>query len=193
MKREYAGLAAVFCLAVAGCTTTTPQSEPQSPTVGLTKPVDPPKNPDIGHYQNRTEVDALYNLWLAPSVMSICSGPSPFFSYDSSKPDTQSQPTMQNLVDCMRTGPLVGKTIMLIGRTDPRGSEDYNLKLGRERAERVKKYLVANGGDPQRIVTDSIGKHDAHTDPADWPADRRVQITLATPGDGRTVSVAEKP
>jgi outer membrane protein OmpA-like peptidoglycan-associated protein len=192
MNAQYAGLAAVFCLTVAGCTTTTPQSEPQSPQVGLTKPVDPPKNPDIGHYQNRTEVDALYNLWLAPSVMSVCSGPSPFFSFDSSKPDTQSQPTMQNLVDCMRTGPLVGKTIMLIGRTDPRGSEDYNLKLGRERAERVKKYLVANGADPQRIVTDSIGKHDAHADPAEWPADRRVQITLATP-DNRTVSVADHP
>ncbi|MEO7109476.1 MAG: OmpA family protein [Polyangiaceae bacterium] len=193
MNAQYAGLAAVFCLAVAGCNTTTPQSQPQSPTAGLTRPVDPPKNPDLGHYQSRTEVDALYNLWLAPSIMSVCAGPSPFFSYDSSKPDTQSQPTMQNLVDCMRTGPLVGKTIVLIGRTDPRGSEEYNLKLGKERAERVKKYLVSNGADPQRVVTDSIGKQDAHADPADWPADRRVQITLATPGDTHTVSAAEKP
>ena len=188
MNFQFAALSAVFCLAVAGCNTTSPQTEPQSPVVGLTKPVDPPKNPDIGHYQNRTEVEALYNLWLAPSIMSVCAGPSPFFSYDSSKPDNQSQPTMQNLVDCMRTGPLAGKSIMLIGRTDPRGSDDYNIKLGRDRAERVKKYLVANGVDPQRVLTDSIGKQDAHADPADWPADRRVQIQLATPATTQTAS-----
>jgi peptidoglycan-associated lipoprotein len=170
----------LLCLAVAGCTST-PQSEPQSPQVGLTKAVNPPKQPDLGHYASRTETEQLYSLWEGPGIRDVCGGPDPYFAFDSSKPDNQAQPTMQNLVDCMRDGALTGKGIMLIGHTDPRGSEDYNIKLGRERAERVKRYMVANGIDPQRILTDSVGKHDAKEAPKDWPADRRVEIELMTP------------
>ncbi|HEX7665739.1 MAG TPA: OmpA family protein [Polyangiaceae bacterium] len=187
-KTLFVSFAAVFCLAVAGCNSAT---EPTTKVAGLDKPADPPKMPDLGHGAPRSETDQMYNLWLAPGVASICSGPSPFFAFDSSKPDTESQPTMQNLVDCMRTGPLQGKSIILIGRTDPRGSDDYNIKLGRDRAERVKKYLVANGIDQTRVMTDSIGKRDAHDDPKEWPGDRRVQIELAGP-NGTTVSMAEK-
>lgn len=171
-----------LCLGVTGCTTT-PDKEPKTPVAGLNEhqPIRPPQPPDLGHYENRTEVDQLYTMWAGPGIASVCAGPDPFFKFDSSKPDNLSQPSMQNLVDCMRTGPLQGKAIILIGRTDPRGSEDYNIKLGRERAERVKKYLIANGIDSQRVLTDSIGKQDAHSDPAQWPGDRRVEIELASP------------
>ncbi len=192
MKPIFASVPLLFCLAVAGCTTTTPQSEPQSPSVGLTSAVIPPKNPDLGHYAARNETDQLYNLWEGPGIRGVCGGPDPFFAFDSSKPDTQAQPTMQNLVDCMRDGPLAGKGIMLIGHTDPRGGEDYNIKLGRERAERVKRYMVANGIDPQRILTDSVGKHDAKAAPKDWPADRRVEIELMTPPSTATAQNTEK-
>lgn len=177
-----------MCLGVAACTTTTPQTVPQSPSVGLQKPVNPPRAPNLGHYEARNETDTLYSMWETSAIASVCKGPDPFFSFDSAKPDNQSQPSMQNLVDCMRTGPLAGKNILVIGRTDPRGSEDYDMKLGRDRAERVKKYLVANGIDASRIVTDSAGKHDAHADPKEWPGDRRVEIELASPTETRTAA-----
>jgi outer membrane protein OmpA-like peptidoglycan-associated protein len=45
-------------------------------------------------------------------------------------------------------------------------------------AERVKRYLVANGIDPARIDTRSLGKTDASPAPQDWASDRRVQIEL---------------
>ena len=175
-----------LCLGVAACTTTTPQTIPQSPSVGLVKPVNPPRAPSLGHYEARNETGTLYSMWETSTIAAICKGPDPFFSFDSARPDNQSQPSMQNLVDCMRTGPLAGKTIMLVGRTDPRGSEDYDIKLGRDRAERVKKYLVANGIDASRIVTDSAGKHDAHDDPQEWAGDRRVEVKLASPTETRT-------
>jgi peptidoglycan-associated lipoprotein len=192
MNAHYAGLAAVLCLAVAGCAATTPESGPQSPVVGLTKPVDPPKNPDLGHYESRTETEQLYSLWEGPSIRAVCGGPDPYFAFDSSKPDNQAQPTMQNLVDCMRSGALVGKSIVLIGHTDPRGTADYNIKLGRERAERVKKYMIANGVDPQRVLTDSVGKADAKEAPKDWPADRRVEIELITSSTTATAQNSDK-
>lgn len=189
MKTLSVSFAAVFCLAVAGCNSST---TPTTKTAGLTKPVDPPEMPDLGRGAPRSHTDQLYNLWLAPGVADLCAGPAPFFAFDSSKPDTESQPTMQNLVDCMRSGALKGKSIELIGRTDPRGTDDYNIKLGRERAERVKKYLVANGIDAERVVTDSIGERDAHESPKEWPGDRRVQIELATP-QASTASTSAKP
>ncbi|MEO8800077.1 MAG: OmpA family protein [Polyangiaceae bacterium] len=148
--------------------------------------------PDLGRGASRAHTEQLYNLWIEPGVASLCAGPAPFFAFDSSKPDTESQPTMQNLVDCMRSGALQGKSIVLIGRTDPRGMDDYNIKLGRERAERVKKYLVANGIDTGRVATDSIGARDAHESPNEWPGDRRVQIELASP-QLPTASTSAKP
>ena len=54
----------------------------------------------------------------------------------------------------------------------------YNEQLGLQRAEKVKKFLVASGIDPARILIASMGAEDAATGPSSWPADRRVQIEL---------------
>jgi outer membrane protein OmpA-like peptidoglycan-associated protein len=189
MNALFSSVSLLLCLGVAGCYTAT---DPSSPSAGLARPIHPPQQPDLGHYASRTETEQLYNLWEGPGIRDVCGGPDPFFAFDSSKPDTTAQPTMQNLVDCMRSGALTGKGITLIGHTDPRGSADYNLKLGRERAERVKRYMVANGIDTQRILTDSVGKSEAKEAPKDWPADRRVEIELMTPAPASTAQNTEK-
>jgi outer membrane protein OmpA-like peptidoglycan-associated protein len=152
--------------------------EPESPVVGLTKPVNPPEPPDLGRSADRTHVNQLYNLWLGDSIRSLCSGPAPFFEFDSASAKG-AHPTMQTLVNCMLDGPLKGKSIELIGHTDPRGSVDYNDKLGLERAERVKRYLVTNGIDTDRIRVSSVGEKEASSAPQDWGKDRRVEIQLA--------------
>jgi flagellar motor protein MotB len=151
--------------------------DPQSPVAGLNKPVDPPKMPGEGHGAARVEVHPLYGIWVT-TVRETCGGPDPFFSFDSSKADTEDQETMKNLVFCMKQGPLVGKSITVTGRTDPRGTEEYNEKLGLERAERVKRYLVSKGIDPARVKTKSVGKDGADPLPKDWPSDRRVDIQV---------------
>lgn len=152
--------------------------EPVSPPTGLTAAVDPPKQPDLGHYPARVSVEVL-NMYWGDSVMSVCKGPSPFFEFDSAKVGGADKPTIQLLSDCMTSGPLKGKTIELIGRTDPRGTEEYNEKLGLERADRVKQYLVGQGIPDDRIKTSSLGKSDASAAPKDWAGDRRVEIRLA--------------
>ena len=152
--------------------------EPKSPEVGLTKAVDPPVNPDLGRYPPTVSVEGAYSMWMTESVRHFCSGPDPFFSFDASKPKAEDQPTMANLVKCMQTGPLQGKAIKLIGHTDPRGTTEYNAKLGLERAEKVKAFLVTNGVDKSRVQTDSVGKDEAHAEPKEWGNDRRVEIEL---------------
>ena len=153
--------------------------EPKSPAVGLTKPVEPPTMPDLGRAPGTVEVDGLYSMYIADSVQSICAGPDPFFRFDSSKPKATDQPTMANLVTCMMTGPLKGHAIKLIGHTDPRGTAQYNDDLGIKRADKVKRFLVANGVDEGRVLTASAGADDASPQPKDWGTDRRVEIQLA--------------
>lgn len=174
MKRIALFIIAMTAAAATGCQT----PEPESPEAGLTKPVDPPQPPDLGRSPPRVETNLLYNLWLTDSVRSVCAGPSPFFEFNSAD-GAGSQPTMQTLVNCMIDGPLKGKAIQLVGHTDPRGTADYNEKLGLERAERVKRYLVSNGVDAGRVQTSSVGEAEASSSPADWPKDRRVEIRLA--------------
>jgi outer membrane protein OmpA-like peptidoglycan-associated protein len=174
MNRIFFVIALAAASAAAGCQT----PEPESPAAGLTQPVDPPKPPDLGRGADRTEINAMYNLWLTDSVRTVCSGPAPFFQFDSAE-TAGSQPTMQTLVNCMISGPLKGKSIQLIGHTDPRGTPNYNDKLGLERAERVKRYLVANGVEAARVMTSSVGEDEASPAPQDWPKDRRVEIQLA--------------
>ena len=108
----------------------------------------------------------------------MCAGPAPFFEFDSSDTRETDQPTMQALADCMITGPLRGKAIKLIGHTDPRGAPGYNDRLGFERAERVKRYLVTHGVDAGRVEVRSVGEGEASQAPKDWPTDRRVEIEL---------------
>ena len=163
-----------LAVGVAGCHT----PEPESPAVGLTKPVDPPSPPDLGRSPDRVETNPLYHLWLTDPVRSACSGPDPFFDFNSSE-TTGAQPTMQTLVNCMLSGPLKGKSILLVGHTDPRGTPQFNEKLGLDRAERVKRYLTTNGVEPNRVQTSSVGEEEASPSPADWPKDRRVEIRLA--------------
>jgi outer membrane protein OmpA-like peptidoglycan-associated protein len=151
----------------------------QSPVAGLTEPIHTPKAPDLGHYPSRVEYGELYHIYLGEPVHRACAGPTPYFDFDSTKATTEDHPTMQTLVTCMITGPLAGKSILLVGHTDPRGTAAYNAKLGLERAERVKTYLVTNGVDRSRVQIVSDGSEDASPYPKDWPTDRRVGIQLA--------------
>lgn len=95
-----------------------------------------------------------YNIWLG-QVQDFCKGPAPFFDFDSGKPDADDQPTMQVLASCMIDGALKGKSIRLVGDSDPRGTETYNDKLGLERAHHVKRYLVDHKVDASRVMVES--------------------------------------
>lgn len=85
---------------------------------------------------------------------------------------------MQMLANCMIDGPLKGKTIKLIGHTDPRGDAAYNDKLGLERAVSVQQYLVNHGVAIARVQTASVGEDEARKNPELWSKDRRVEIKL---------------
>jgi outer membrane protein OmpA-like peptidoglycan-associated protein len=71
--------------------------------------------------------------------------------------------------------------IVVKGHTDSTGAESYNLKLSEERAENVRKYLVAEGVSPSRVT--AIGFGEAYPLVSDTTAagrqqNRRVEIEI---------------
>lgn len=101
------------------------------------------------------------------------------FAYNSSKLRPQDQQFLQKLGDCFSRGPLAKRRIRLVGHADPRGSEQYNFALGRQRAESVKLAMLQRGLSSQQVATESRGKLDATgRDEASWALDRRVEASL---------------
>ncbi len=103
-----------------------------------------------------------------------------YFRYDSTKEiDTEHVVKFLNaLVEDLKS---TNETVTLTGHTDADGTEEYNYKLGLERAERVKKYLVNHGVPDERIIVKSKGKTepiDTNGTPEGKQKNRRVEIQV---------------
>ncbi|HEV8549685.1 MAG TPA: OmpA family protein [Polyangiaceae bacterium] len=96
------------------------------------------------------------------------------FPFDESQPLAQDNPDLKALAACLNSSPYQNVKLRLIGRTDREGKEAYNVKLGQERAEYVKKALVSHGVDASRIETQSAGAEQAGEGAAGY--DRRVDV-----------------
>lgn len=71
--------------------------------------------------------------------------------------------------------------IDIVGHTDSRGSEEYNLRLSRERAESVANFLVREGVKPARIVARGAGESQpiaSNETPQGRQMNRRVELAL---------------
>ena len=72
-----------------------------------------------------------------------------------------------------------GRTLSLTGYCDERGSEEYNMALGQDRADAVRQYLVNLGVQSSSLGgANSRGKVEARHcyDEACWQNDRRVDF-----------------
>ncbi|HEY0189981.1 MAG TPA: OmpA family protein [Kofleriaceae bacterium] len=106
---------------------------------------------------------------------------SPQFDYDKDELTPEDRAVLDQLASCLTQGALKGKAIALIGRADPRGTEEYNLGLGSRRAASVSTYLGRLGvGQPQLAVTTRGALEATGSDEAGWKQDRRVDIQLKT-------------
>jgi peptidoglycan-associated lipoprotein len=106
--------------------------------------------------------------------------PEAHFAFDSSSVDAAAAGALDALGRCFATGALRGRSMRLIGHTDPRGEVEYNLALGQRRAGNVATYLHGRGVDRAHTSATSHGEFDATgNDEAGWARDRKVDVILA--------------
>src|SRR5437773_1179972 len=104
----------------------TTQAQPP-PRKGVKPPpvtTDQPVSPSI----------ALSSDLIAACGIKAANSPNPKFDYDKDELTSDDRNVLDQLATCLTNGALKGKAVALIGRADPRGTEEYNLGLGSRRA-----------------------------------------------------------
>jgi peptidoglycan-associated lipoprotein len=178
-------LVLVFVLgAVVACSKDKPKvvkTTPDAPRTADAPPTQPPAS-----IEKDTQVSP--GLALSGDIAEMCkikstmtTGANPQFDYDKDELTPEDRVVLDQLATCLTTGALKGKAVSLVGRADPRGTEEYNLGLGSRRASTVSQYLGRLGvGDPQMSVTTRGALDATGTDEASWKNDRRVDVQLRT-------------
>lgn len=117
----------------------------------------------------------------ACGIKATATAANPKFDYDKDELSPEDRTILDQIATCLTSGALKGKNVALIGRADPRGTEEYNLGLGSRRAESVSSYLGRLGVQKTQLGVTTRGALDATgTDESGWAQDRRVDIQLAS-------------
>jgi outer membrane protein OmpA-like peptidoglycan-associated protein len=113
------------------------------------------------------------------------------FIREDAKPSLNKLVTIYNLVTIMRENPI---TIELGSHTDSRGSDEYNVRLSRRRAEAAVQYIVSQGIDANRITARGYGetqlvnrcKNGVKCTPEEHQANRRTEFKILTVYEDKT-------
>ena len=101
------------------------------------------------------------------------------FAFDSSVLSDQAQQILNSKADYLRTNP--GVTVTVEGHCDERGTDAYNMALGKRRAESVKNLLFNLGISANRLNTISYGEERPIAmgqNEAAWAKNRRAQFVI---------------
>jgi len=98
------------------------------------------------------------------------------FGYDSSSVAADQESKVAAVADALKGS---GKTVIVAGFTDERGTQEYNRSLGEKRALAVREALIAKGVKANNVQTVSFGS-EMPVDPASndsaWAKNRRAEF-----------------
>lgn len=98
-----------------------------------------------------------------------------YFGYDLAIINEEAKPTLQANAECLSTTP---RSVAVIGLTDPRGTDEYNIALSDQRARVVSDYIIRLGIDSARLRVVPKGESEAVGESeASWAKDRRTEFT----------------
>lgn len=102
-----------------------------------------------------------------------------YFDYGSDGLDAHDKDVIDDIAECLRSGRLAGRSVLVTGFTDMTGTRPDNRDLGWARSEAVAEELYANGIPPNRIYVRSLGERKAKGQtPEGMAYDRRVELKL---------------
>jgi len=165
-------------LVASGCSKAATKPTTPPPVQTVTREVEPPA---ATSEVKVTSPDVAVSDDLARMCRLRFSSPeqAPKFEFDQFQLLAEDRSVLEQVAHCLTQGPLHGKAIQLIGRADPRGTDEYNLGLGTRRAESVSSYLRRLGVPSQQLQPSTRGDLDATgADESGWRADRRVDLEL---------------
>jgi len=106
-----------------------------------------------------------------------------FFGTDRFDLDDQARSTLAKQAEWMLANP--GTSATIEGHADERGTREYNLALGAQRASSAQRFLIAQGVPAGRLSTVSFGKERPValcSDESCWSQNRRaVSVVIGAP------------
>ncbi len=175
--RLFAGVCPIVLTLVTGCHDAV--APPVTPA-DYTKTAAASTAPATQKPSEATAVHVSEDILAACHIADSKPGKAPLFAFDSASLSGGDQHLLGEVAQCLTGGPLAGRALRLVGRADPRGTEDYNVRLGDERARGVERFLERHGMTAAKLNETSRGAEDATGhDEQGWKMDRRVDVDLA--------------
>ena len=100
------------------------------------------------------------------------------FGYDSSSVSPDQESKVAAVASALKG---TGKTVIVAGFTDERGTQEYNRSLGEKRALAVREALIAKGLQANNVQTVSFGAEmpvDSASNEAAWAKNRRAEFGI---------------
>ena len=179
MKRKLMlALALMMIAAVAFLTTSCAKQTTQSQTETTSQPEVPVASEEPAEPPQPAEVQAEEPAPPFVTEVAIVTEKI-YFGFDSAALSDQATPILTQMADNMHTNP--GLSVTVQGHCDERGTDAYNIALGKRRADSVKNHLVSLGIPAERVDTKSYGKFrpiaTGHNEEA-WTRNRRVEFEI---------------
>ncbi len=108
-----------------------------------------------------------------------------YFDYDEATIRSDTETRLRAKLDILRDNP--GVQLRMEGHADERGTSEYNIALGNERAESVIQFLTGFGLGGGRFTSVSYGEEQPAAQgstEAAWAQNRRVEFVITAGGDG---------
>ncbi len=106
-----------------------------------------------------------------------------YFDYDEAVIRTDAEEALREKVDIMRANAAV--ELRLEGHADERGTSEYNIALGNQRADAVIRYMTGFGLEARRFSSVSYGEERPRargSNEASWAQNRRVEFVITAGG-----------
>lgn len=146
-------LMAISALALGACkkkTTPTQAATPVSAPIGT--PENPTRSSTAGAPtgENSAAMQARITAARAAVLSPV------YFEYDADQLRDDAKASLDKKIAIMNANPTL--RVRVAGHSDERGSDEYNIALGRRRAEQAKKYMTDRGINGARLETTSFGR-----------------------------------